>query len=79
MDQNNPSTAPKPGILMCYMLDGVCVALANGHNPSRRMSAPTNNPLVSEIFNILAIKDDQGLGVEIHFVNIHISPVQQQN
>ena len=73
MDQN---TSQKPGLLICYMLDGVCVAMVNGHETTRRMSAPTNNPLMNEIFNILAIRNDQGLGVEIHCVDVHISPNQ---
>ena len=64
---------PKPEMLICYLLNGECVAMANGHDASRRMSAPTNNPKMKDIFNTLGINESSGLGVEIHFVDAKIA------
>ena len=81
MDQNgvpetplgsNGATPPKPEMLICYCLNGECVAMANGHDASRRMSAPTNNPKMNEIFNRLGINESSGSGVEIHFVDAKV-------
>ena len=75
---NNPPPfiqliTPRPGMLVCYLLNGVCVAMANGHDSNRRMAAPTNNTPMTEIFSILGIKEDNILGVEIHFVEALIA------
>ena len=66
-------TIPKPEMLICYLLNGECVAMANGHDASRRMSAPTNNPKMKDIFHTLGINESSGLGVEIHFVDAKIA------
>ena len=75
---NNPPsliqlTTLRPGMLVCYLLNGVCVAMANGHDSSRRMIAPTNDTSMAEVFSTLGISMDNMLGVEIHFVEAIIA------
>ena len=87
MDQNripnNPPDAnsgtPRPQMLICYLLNGVCIAMVNGQDSSRRMSAPPNNPQMKEIVNILGIKENTGLGVEIHFVDTKTAWIKCQD
>ena len=81
MDQNRiPNNPPdansgtqRPQMLICYLLNGECVAMVNGHDSSKRMPAPTNNPQMKEIFDTLGIEENTGLGVEIHFMDAKIA------
>ena len=68
----NRATPPKPPMLICYLLNGECVAMANGHDANRRMMAPTDNPKMGEILSNLGINESSGSGIEIHFVDAKV-------